>query len=117
MNIAWDFVFILRHGFAVCVRNRKLFSSRGWRSQLVISILPNPNANEGMDLQRRGRPSRQRESFPLPCLYIGCQQKVWLRLNANLKRAGLKVGLPTSNDLIKGKKKTLPPMHTQLLGF
>jgi hypothetical protein len=59
-------------------------------SQLVFSIHLNPeevvsNAREGMNLLMRARASRQREqdSF-FQVLYMGCRQKVWLRLKVYL---------------------------------
>ena len=41
-------------------------------------------------------------------LYVDCQQNVWSRFkdgSSHFKDNGLKVGLPTSNDLIKTKRK------------
>lgn len=63
----------------------------------VVSIYQNPkeagsNASEGMDLPVRERASRQRANI----LYVCCSQIVWL---------GLKVGLPTLNDLRKNSQK------------
>ena len=51
------------------------------------------NDSERMDLPSRVRTSRQRKQVSFfHVLYIGCQQKVWLRS---------KVYLPTSKDLNK----------------
>jgi hypothetical protein len=62
--------------------------------QLVFSIHGNPkeagsNASEGVDVLGRAKASRQKASFLLRVLYIGCQQ-VWLRL---------KIYFPLSKDL------------------
>ena len=39
-----------------------------------------PNASEGMDLQGKGKPAKNK-SFLLPRPYVGFQQKFWLRLD------------------------------------
>lgn len=53
--------------------------------------------------ENKGKQAKK-ASFLLPRPYVGCQQKVWLGLKVDfphLKRSGLKMELPTLNDLIK----------------
>lgn len=45
---------------------------------------------------------RKRLSF-FHVLYLGCLQKVWSRRFFLPQKAGIKVGLPTSNDSIRKK--------------
>ena len=79
-------------------------------SQLVFSICQNPeevgsNASEEMELPAKARASRQNASFLFPYLLHRLQTEgvVQIKGESHLKRSRLKVGLPTSNDLIEGE--------------
>jgi hypothetical protein len=87
-------------------KNLVLVYSKGWTSQLVFGR-SNSNANGEMDLPLRVRASRQRVRLFLPCsLYRQPAEGVaqMKGVSSYLKISGLKVGLLTSNDLIKKKK-------------
>lgn len=64
-------------------KNPQLFSLQGWIFQLS-SVYVGIQRKQANASERMGLAGRQRESFLLSILYIGCQLKVWPRLKVNL---------------------------------
>lgn len=72
------------------------------------------NASEGMDLPVRASTSRQRANF-LFVSFISSAASRSYGPDSRSQRSGLEVGLPTSNALIRKKKKSLTGVPSHLV--